>query len=304
MPSHNWRILKSHMKTFSPKFIYSGNVTEITLHAAALIIAEAYRAAAHHKRFSLVLAGGNSPKVLYAQLAKGVTTAVLERYALPVPKSRSGNKQTLYPLPNNTWLFMGDERCVPIDHPDSNFRMITESLLPKSGIPEDHLFRMAAEHSEPELAAREYEAAIRDFFFSANPLAPEEFPVFDVIVLGLGDDGHTASLFSENAEALQETKRWVIAVNAPQAKPPGKRLTMTLPLINHARNVLFFTTGNSKSKLAEKIFLEQEKSVPASFIKPENGTVFWFTTSRSSPPTPAPGNEPGTIPAVEIQPHP
>ncbi|MEI6651919.1 MAG: 6-phosphogluconolactonase [Chlorobiaceae bacterium] len=292
------------MNTFAPKSIYSGNATEITLHAAALIIAEAYRAVADHKRFSLVLAGGNSPRLLYAQLAQGVSTAVLEHYALPLPESSFVNKQTLHPLPQNTWFFQGDERCVPIGHPDSNFRMITESLLPKSAIPEDHFFRMAAENSDTELAAREYEAAIRDFFSSANPLEGQNFPVFDLIVLGLGEDGHTASLFSENTEALQETKRWVVAVNASQAKPPGKRLTLTLPLINHARNVLFFTTGSSKSKLAKKIFLEQEKSVPASLVTPKNGTVFWFTTSKSSPPTPAPGNEPDTIPEVELQPHP
>ncbi|MEI7747644.1 MAG: 6-phosphogluconolactonase [Chlorobiaceae bacterium] len=291
------------MNTFAQNFLYSGNEAEITMHAAALIIAEAYRAVADHKRFSLVLAGGNSPRLLYAQLAQGVSTAVLEHYALPVPESSSGSKPTLHPLPQNTWLFMGDERCVPIGHPDSNFRMITESLFLKSSIPEDHLFRMAAEHADPELAAREYEAAIRRFFSSANPMESQDFPVFDLVVLGLGEDGHTASLFADNVDSIQEIKRWVVAVNAPQANPPVTRLTMTLPLINNARNVLFFTTGSSKSKLAEKIFLKQEKNVPASLVKPQNGRIFWFTTSRSSPPTPAHGNEPGTIPAVEIQPH-
>ncbi len=290
------------MNTLVPKFFYSDNEAETALRAAALIIAVGYRAVADHKRFSLVLAGGNSPRLLYAQLAEGVSTAVLEHYALPVPESNLKNKQTLHPLPLNTWFFQGDERCVPIDHPDSNYRMIRESLLSKSAIPEDHLFRMAGEHPDPELAAREYEAAIRDFFFT-DTLAPLEFPVFDLIVLGLGEDGHIASLFSENTEVLQETKQWVLSVNAPHAKPPGKRLTLTLPVINQARHILFFTTGSSKSKLAEKIFLEQEKSVPASFVKPENGTVFWFT-SKSSPPTPAPGNEPGTIPVIELQPPP
>ncbi len=290
------------MNTIKPKFLYSDNEAEIALHAAALIMAVGYRAVADHKRFSLVLAGGNSPRLLYAQLAQGVSTAVLEHYALPVPESSSGNKQALHRLPKNTWLFMGDERCVPIDHPESNYRMIRESLLPKSVIPEDHLFRMAGEHPDPELAAKEYEAAIRDFFVT-DTLTLLEFPVFDLIVLGLGEDGHIASLFSENAAALQETKQWVLLVNAPHAKPPGKRLTLTLPVINHARHILFFTTGSSKSKLAEKIFLEQEKSVPASFVKTENGTVFWFT-SKSSPPTPAHGNEPGTIPVVQLQPPP
>ena len=101
-------------------------------------------------------------------------------------------------------------------------------------------------------------------------------PLFDLILLGLGEDGHTASLFSGNAEALHERKRWVVAVNAPQAKPPGMRLTITLPVINHARNVLFFIKGREKGELAKKIFLEKQRDVPASLIKPECGKLFWF----------------------------
>ncbi len=291
------------MNTSSSKFFYRDNETEITLHTTALIIAEAYRAVADHKRFSMVLAGGNSPRILYTQLAQGVTTALLERYALPVPESNLKRNHTLHSLPQNTWLFMGDERCVPIGHPDSNYLMITETLLPKSGIPEDHLFRMAAENFDTELAAREYETTIRNFFLPEKSPLQNSFPVFDLIVLGLGEDGHTASLFADNAETLQERKRWVIAVNAPQAKPPGMRLTLTLPVINHARNVLFFTPGGSKSKLAEKIFLEQETSVPASLVNPQTGKLFWFT-SRSFPQIPALVNEPDTTRAVDLQQHP
>ncbi len=291
------------MNTPSTKLFYRDNETEITLHATALIIAEAYRAVADHKRFSMVLAGGNSPRILYTQLAQGVTTALLERYALPWPESNTKSNHNLHSLPQNTWFFMGDERSVPIGHPDSNYLMITETLLPKTGIPEDHLFRMAAEKSDKELAAREYEAAIRNFFLTKKTPLQNGFPVFDLIVLGLGEDGHTASLFADNAETLQEKKRWVVAVNAPQAKPPGMRLTLTLPVINHARNVLFFTPGSSKSKLAEKIFLKQETSVPASLVNPQTGKLFWFT-SRSFPQIPALVNEPDTTRAVDLQQHP
>ena len=156
------------MNTPATKFFFSDNDAEITLHAAALIIAEAYRALAEQKRFSLVLAGGNSPRLLYTQLAEGVSTELLERYALPVPEKIPKNNHTLLQLPRNTWLFTGDERCVPINHSDSNYRMITETLLPKSGIPEDHLIRMNGDNVDTELAAREYETAIRLFFSCRN----------------------------------------------------------------------------------------------------------------------------------------
>ncbi len=289
------------MNTPATKFFFSDTDAEITLHAAALIIAEAYRALAAHKRFSLVLAGGNSPRLLYTHLAEGVTTELLERYGLPVPEKIPKNNHILLQLPRNTRLFTGDERCVPISHSDSNYRMITETLLPKSGIPEDHLIRMDGENSDTELAAREYETAIRLFFHAEAIPLREGFPIFDLVVLGLGTDGHTASLFADNAEALQEKRRWVIAVNAPKAKPPGKRLTITLPVINNAANVLFFTPGNEKKRLAEKIFFEQEKSVPASYVKPKNGNLFWFTTSKFSPPIQARMNEPDTNQESDLQ---
>ena len=265
------------MNRSSNKFLFRGNETATTEHAAALIVAEAYRAIAERERFLMALAGGNSPRILYKRLAQGVSAELLEHYELPLPDGWSKNRETLHQLPKKTWFFMGDERCVPINHPDSNERMIMEALLPHSGIPENHLVRMAGEKADTEEAAREYEGAIRSFFPIEESDASEQFPRFDLILLGLGDDGHTASLFADNIEALQEKMRWVIAVNALFGKPPGKRLTLTLPVINHARNILFFTTGKEKSELAEKIFLEKEKSVPASLVKPDNGNVFWFT---------------------------
>ena len=270
--------VKQHiMNRSSHKFLYHDNETAITEHAAALIVAEAYRAVAERGRFLMVLAGGNSPRILYKRLAQGVSGEVLEHYKLPFPDGWSKRRETLHQLPEKSWFFMDDERCVPVDHPDSNERMIRETLLPHSGIGEHHLVRMAGEKADTEEAAREYEGSIRSFFPIEESGTSEKFPRFDLILLGLGDDGHTASLFEDNAEALQEQSRWVIALNAPFGKPPGKRLSLTLPLINHARNILFFTTGKAKRELAEKVFLEQEKSVPASLVKPVNGTLFWFT---------------------------
>jgi 6-phosphogluconolactonase len=154
--------------------------------------------------------------------------------------------------------------------------MIRETLLQQSGIAHDHLFRMAGEEADTERSARAYEAAIHTFFFSEKSLSPTQLPLFDLILLGLGEDGHTASLFADSPEALQESEKWVITVDAPHARPPGMRLTLTLPVINHARNVLFFTTGREKGVLAKKIFLDEEKRVPASLVKPEQGRLYWF----------------------------
>ncbi len=265
------------MNRSSQKFLYHDNETAITEHATALIVAEAYHAIAERGRFLMVLARGNSPRILYKRLAQGVSGELLAKYRLPLPDGWSKSRQTLHQLPEKTWFFMGDERCLPVDHPDSNERMIQETLLPHSGIGEHHLVRMAGEKADTEEAAREYEDAIRTFFPIEESGTSNKFPRFDLILLGLGDDGHTASLFADNAEVLQKQNRWVIALNAPFGKPPGKRLTLTLPLINHGRNILFFTTGKAKSELAEKIFLGHEKSVPASLVKPDKGILFWFT---------------------------
>ncbi len=266
------------MNTHNPRFFFDGTVAEIADHAASLIIVEAYRSVANHGRFSMVLAGGNSPRILYQKLAEGVTTELLERYNLPVPEWRKKKWLTHHPLPEHTWFFQGDERCVPIDHPESNYKMIRESLLSSTAIHGHHLLRMPAEEADKEAAARRYEDTIQSFFFPGESLSRERFPIFDLILLGLGDDGHTASLFADNPAILQEKRRWVLPVNAPEGKPPGMRLTLTLPIINHARNIIFFTIGKEKSVLAEKIFLEKESGLPATLVKPENGVVCWFTS--------------------------
>lgn len=248
------------MKSGKTRFFFKGSEEKITENAAALVIAEGLRAIERCGRFSLVLAGGSSPRLLYQELAPIFST---NRY-----------------LAEKTWIFWGDERCTPADHPDSNYRMAKESLLVPSGIPEDHIFRMPASKTDTAEAAREYEALIRTFILDGDPLSPKNFPVFDLILLGMGEDGHTASLFADNPDALQEKKQWVIAVNTQQGKPPGERLTLTLPVINSAHNILFFTIGKEKGELAERIFLGFEKSVPASLVEPRNGKLFWFSAQQ------------------------
>ncbi|MEI6691619.1 MAG: 6-phosphogluconolactonase [Chlorobium sp.] len=267
------------MSTAERKFLYSGSEKEITEHAAALIITEAHRAVKDHGQFSLVLAGGKSPRQLYRHVAQGVTKDIFERYGLWASVENSVNQEgeTVSMPWAETWLFWGDERRVPIAHPDSNYRMAVESLLEHAPLPENHIFRMPAEKEDSEKAAREYEETISAFFRATYPYCLQDFPMFDFIILGLGEDGHTASLFANNADVLKKQQRWVLAVDEPRANPPGKRLTLSLPVINHARNVLFYTTGKEKSRLAEKIFLNKERLLPASLVRPEKGMTFWFT---------------------------
>ncbi len=265
------------MNTSLQQFLYRGNETATTEHAAALIVTEAYSAVAERGRFSMVLAGGNSPRMLYKRLAHGVSAELLEHYELPLHEGCSANAAGLIQLPSETWLFMGDERCVANDDHDSNERMVRESLLPFSGIAADHFIPMAGNEPDTEMAARAYETAIRQFFMMDGQDAMLKFPTFDMVLSGLGDDGHTASLFADDAEALQEERRWVVAVDAPNGKPPGNRVTLTLPVLNHARNVLFFTTGAAKRALVERIVAEEEASVPASLVKPLNGKLYWFS---------------------------
>ena len=194
------------MNTAGQNFLYSGSEQETTEHAAALIIAEAYRAVSDHGCFSFVLAGGKSPRPLYRQLALGVANNILKHYALQVPQlSREKSREEITFMPwEKTWLFWGDERCVPVNHQDSNYRMAKEELLSQAPISEAHIFRMTAEQESGKEAARKYEESIHAFFHHVYPHSVLNFPVFDLVILGLGEDGHTASLFAANTEALQE----------------------------------------------------------------------------------------------------
>ncbi|NTW81863.1 MAG: 6-phosphogluconolactonase [Chlorobiaceae bacterium] len=260
-------------------FRYCGNEKEITEHAAALVFSIAFRSIHNRGRFSMVLSGGNSPRPLYLLISKGISTQLSARYGLEVPglHKNHGDKDLLSMPWENTWMFWGDERCVPPGHHHSNYRMAEETLLNHSHPQESHIFRMPADREPYSEAAASYEQTLRNFFHIENAENPARFPVFDLVLLGMGEDGHIASLFPDNTAALHESRRWVLAVDAPaDTEPRVKRLTMSLPVINHARNILFFTTGSKKALLSEKIFLGTENKVPASRVKPSSGNLYWY----------------------------
>jgi 6-phosphogluconolactonase len=224
----------------------------IAKRAAQEILQSATNAVAQRGSFSLVLAGGSTPKTLYQLL---VNDAAL-RAQLPWDKMV---------------LLFGDERHVPPDHPDSNFRMATESMISKAPLKSGQVLRIKGEYPDTEKAALEYEQTLRQSF----KLREAEFPRFDVVLLGMGNEGHTLSLFP-GTKALHQTQRLV--VRNWIGKLYTERITMTAPVVNNAAQVIFMVTGADKA-LALKGVLEgpyEPEQLPSQFIQPRNGKLQWL----------------------------
>jgi len=194
------------------------------------------------------LSGGSTPKGLFALLASGKFPD------LPWDK---------------TFLFWGDERYVPSDAAESNFRMTKESLLAKVPIPAENVFRIKTEISPADLAAADYEQTLKTFF----NLKPGELPRFDLTLNGIGVEGHTASLFPDSP-ALEETTRLVLAPWIEKFKM--FRITLTLPVFNHAACVLFLAVGKEKAPILQEVFGKPSGGLPAQRIQPTNGELLWF----------------------------
>jgi 6-phosphogluconolactonase len=213
--------------------------------AADFILQQARKAIAERNEFRLALSGGNTPRPVYARLA-------VIGHDLPWELSR---------------ITFGDERCVPPDDPESNFRMAKETLLTPAAVPEKSILRMRGE-IDPQIAAHEYQDAI-------DRIANERGePIYrhDLILLGMGDDGHTASLFPGTA-ALEETTRRVVANFVP--KFTTWRLTFTFPLLNQARHVMFLVGAGKDPKLIERI-LQGDPEFPAARVSPDAGGLTWM----------------------------
>jgi 6-phosphogluconolactonase len=206
-------------------------------------------------RSAVVLSGGSTPKSLYRLLAT-------PKYRRHVPWE-------------DVHFFWGDERCVPPDHPDSNYRMVHELLLSKVKIPARNIHRMAGE-KDPSVAAAEYENELKEFFH----LSAGELPTFHIVLLGLGEDGHTASLFPGSA-AASETERLVIAAHVEKLN--ADRLTLTLPVLNHAERVIFLVDGKSKSATVKEILGATNVSpYPAAQVKHAVHVLEWLITQDAA----------------------
>ena len=217
-----------------------GGPEELAGAAAGEFAAKAGEAIEERGRFAVVLAGGSTPKAMYEVLARD--------YVGRIDWSR-------------VHVFFGDERTVPPDHDDSNYRMTKETLLDHVSVGSIH--RMRGE-LPPDEAAEAYEEALRTFF------GAEDAPRFDLILLGVGGDGHTASLFPETS-ALEVHDRWV--VTNPVLKLDTTRITLTVPVINAAWAVLFLVAGGDKAEALEKILEEDAdpRAYPAALIQPPDG---------------------------------
>ena len=219
--------------------------------AHEMITAAAAIAVGQRQFFRIALAGGSTPKPVYAALAADPD------------------------IDWHTWqIFWSDERCVPPAAPDSNYRMVKETLLDKVAQPPRLVMRMAGE-GEPEAAALAYEEAVREMV-PANPRSTTgSTPRFDLIVLGMGSDGHTASLFP-HTPALAETERLV--VTNPLIQLATSRLTFTYPLINAARRVLVLVSGADKAAALRAVISGpyQPELYPSQAVRPINGALTWL----------------------------
>lgn len=239
-----------------PEISEFNNLDEVEQKCAALIVARAAEAIEQRGGFSLVLSGGSTPKSLYALLASPEISRVVDW--------------------EKVHFFWGDERCVPPEHPASNFKMAHTALLSKITVAETQIHRMKGE-MEPQAGARDYENLLRDtalLWKDQNPAGQGSLPTFDLVLLGLGNDGHTASLFP-GSKALAEKSLLVCAVPAPAADPAVPRLTLSLPVLNNAREVWFITAGPRKREIVETILAGNGRAYPAALIKP-HGKLHWF----------------------------
>jgi len=234
------------------EIIVCQDIEELNRKAAERFIALAGDAISRSERFTVALSGGSTPKALYSLIAS-------PDYRERVDWSR-------------VHLFWGDERCVPPDHMESNFRMVQEALLSKISLPPENVYRMPGEKA-PQDAAADYENELRTFFRPAVNAVPR----FDLILLGLGEDGHTASLFP-GSSALNEHNRLVATVYVQRLK--AHRLTLTLSVINAAGQILFLVSGQSKAAVAKAILSSDSaaKDYPAARVKPIDGRLTWLMT--------------------------
>jgi 6-phosphogluconolactonase len=230
------------------------SLADLSQSAAAEFIALAVEAVRSKGRFCVALCGGSTPRGLYALLANQ------PQRSLPWEK---------------IYFFWGDERHVPPDHPDSNYRMAFETLLSKVPIPSENIFRVHAEEMDADTAAREYEQTLTTFFH----LQPGEFPRFDLMLLGMGPDGHTASLFPRT-RALHEKTRLVVANRVETLK--AYRITMTLPVLNNSAYVLFLVSGRDKANVLREVLERRTEELPASLVCPANGRLVWMVDREAA----------------------
>ena len=251
------------MKTLVQEF---NNVEQASIFAVNQIVKIANSAILDKGFCTIVLAGGRTPRRTYELLGEP-----------------SGAKEMPW---QQSHFFWGDERWLPSTHPDSNFSMAYKALFSKVHIPPRNIHQIPTGHETPETGAGMYEKHLRDFFLS-KPLTETirtsdniTFPSFDLILLGMGTDGHTASLFP-GSDFLEEKEKWVAAVKKGEGSPPVPRITLTLPVLNGAKNVFFLLSGNKKGELLDSFLHKSQEALeyPAAHVKPR-GNLLWIVAEK------------------------
>lgn len=262
----------AHPPPSAPILISLPDTDTLVQDLAAFVIKAQKEAIDRKGRFTIALSGGSLPKTL---------RGLIGRDGVKWEKWLVHSISSLPAMPKNLprHVFYVDERAVPLDHADSNHKSCNENLFSKVPIPSNHIYTINTELlSDLEELADDYEKhLIREFAQKDSA----RFPVFDLILLGMGPDGHTASLFP-NHELLFEQDRWVAYVE-DSPKPPPKRITLTYPVINHAARVAFVATGKEKQDVLKEVLDNPEAGLPAARVKPNfPGQLYWFVDDAAS----------------------
>lgn len=241
-------LIRSQVK---PEIQVFANAEALAQAAASEFVQQAHQAIQARGRFTIALSGGSTPKSLYALLAT-------QPWRNQIPW-------------NKIHFFWGDERHLPPSDPGNNFRMTQERLLFQVPIPQENVHRIKAENPDPRAAAAEYEQDLRQFF----QLREHQFPRFDLVLLGMGSNGHTASLFPDT-DAIHEQTRLVVAPWVEDLN--SYRITLTPPVINNAVEIIFFVTGAEKAATLKAVLEGQYQPdrLPAQIIRPTQGKVVWM----------------------------
>lgn len=229
------------------------SMDELSLYFGELL-KEHINALPEEETFSIALSGGSTPKAVFRFIAEHF------------------NKEIDW---EKVQLFWGDERCVPPDDKESNYRMAKENLLDKVPIPEANIFRIKGENHPLEEALK-YKKVVEQ-----NVPMVEVMPVFDLFMLGMGEDGHTASVFPDHPELFRSDKLFEVAI---QPETGQQRITATGRLINHSRMIVFLVTGEAKSTVAANILNKTEnwRKFPASMVHPHNGKTYWLLDEEAA----------------------
>lgn len=236
----------------SRKVVVFKDIDEISEFISKIWIGIARAAIEKRNRFIIAISGGSTPQRLYQDITSS-------KHALPW---------------NKTHIFLVDERFVPFDSPESNYGMIREKFLNRFSIPKENIHSVPIEES-CQASAQKYGLELKTFF----QLQGWKLPEFDLIMLGIGEDGHTASLFPGD-KAIHEKVHLACAVHLDRIK--NERITLTLPVINNARNVIFLVAGKNKANIIKEILGGGDLELPAAMVKPRHGRLFFLLDSQAA----------------------